>query len=955
MSLFLRTCLIILLYPLTIYSQQPAYTILGEEQFRGVQVYDVIQDTNSNFYIATSQGLYFYDFYTYHLIECVDAKTISSFNFVINSEGDIFCHNLNNQVFKVKRGVCELFYEVSNENTSPDMSLSVSDDDNLIVGTKNILVINKAGEKIFEKKLKNNYLSPAFSIKGKGTMFHLSGTDSVITYQKGKFTSHKIKNDPYSNSKIHTLRFFEFKNQHYVIELETKSIYLFDIHTFKLKKQKRNSVFERTKSIRIYFSGQEIWVTGTLPGVSILRNNLSDTNSRLFFEDYFISDVYKDKEGNILLSTFDKGILLIKDIQVSDVIYTFWDDPIVSLCNYSDSAVLLGSSKGKLLLYEKDKLKTIRDSGNKPIESITTNHDNSLFLFDDGGIKMYNKEKGTLFNVNEAALKDAVFVSKEDFYIGTNLGISKAKFKSTNSFDFMHFEKIRARTYFLEYNKKDKLLYAATSDGLYLISEDNSTNKIKYKNEDIYPISLLYVEGRIYASIKNGSIIIIEKEDVKGVLNPTYNGKPIEVNKMLVYQNHIVAITSVGLCKLNLKGEIIENITSIYGLYGKRIIDFTINQNHLWVSHSGGLQHIDLAYIPRKLPVLHVSISSFWVNDAQEKMARNKELESNQRKVQFVLSTPTLRNRENITYHYKLDGYDTGWNKSSYEANKISYNALAPGKYTFLVKVERFGLFSNPVSYTFKIATPFYASWWFILTIILLFILSVYAVFRWQLNSQREKSRRINELNSSKLTAIQSQMNPHFIFNSLNSIQDLILKGDVENSYSYITTFSNLVRRTLNYSERDFIDFDQEIKLIEIYLSLEKLRFKKDFTYTVLTNEIADIQIPPMLIQPFIENALVHGLLHKVGPKELVISFELEENLICTIRDNGIGREAAKAIKKRQKSEHESFSGKAIRNRFEILSKVFNEQFGYEYEDLFENNVLCGTKVTLHIPVKHEF
>ncbi len=228
-------------------------------------------------------------------------------------------------------------------------------------------------------------------------------------------------------------------------------------------------------------------------------------------------------------------------------------------------------------------------------------------------------------------------------------------------------------------------------------------------------------------------------------------------------------------------------------------------------------------------------------------------------------------------------------------------------------------------------------------------------VYRWRLTIQTKKAQQINELHASKLTAIQSQMNPHFIFNSLNSIQDLILKGDVEHSYSYITTFSNLVRRTLSYSEKDFIDFDQELKLLELYLSLEKLRFKKELDFEININNIEDIMLPPLLIQPFIENSLLHGLLHKEGQKKLNISFELKDTLICTIEDNGVGREKSKTIKLRQRSEHESFSGKAIHTRFDILSKVFGGNFGYVYEDLYENNEATGTRVILSIPIKHKF
>lgn len=220
---------------------------------------------------------------------------------------------------------------------------------------------------------------------------------------------------------------------------------------------------------------------------------------------------------------------------------------------------------------------------------------------------------------------------------------------------------------------------------------------------------------------------------------------------------------------------------------------------------------------------------------------------------------------------------------------------------------------------------------------------------------QSRKAQQINELNASKLVAIQSQMNPHFIFNAMNSIQDLILKGDIENSYSYVTTFSNLVRSTLKYSDKDFIDFSQELELLRLYLSLEKLRFEEELQFEIEDLVDEDIQLPPLLIQPFVENALLHGLLHKDGLKKLVIRFELREALICTIQDNGIGRERARAIRERQRGEHESFSGKAIRTRFDILSDVHKGEFGYVHEDLLADGLPAGTRITLQIPVRRRF
>lgn len=229
------------------------------------------------------------------------------------------------------------------------------------------------------------------------------------------------------------------------------------------------------------------------------------------------------------------------------------------------------------------------------------------------------------------------------------------------------------------------------------------------------------------------------------------------------------------------------------------------------------------------------------------------------------------------------------------------------------------------------------------------------AITKMELEETRKRLEIEKQYRASELKAIRSQMNPHFIFNALNSIQDLVLKGNIENSYSYITMFSNLVRQTLKYSENEFIEFEQEVKLLELYLSLEKLRFKKDFIFEIVSKDVEDILLPPFLIQPFIENSIVHGLLHKEGEKRLKIIFELEDNLVCTIEDNGVGREKTKAIQERQRKTHDSFSTKAIQKRFEILSNVFSGEFGYTYHDLYENDQPAGTRIVLVIPVKHQF
>ncbi|MCG8576666.1 MAG: histidine kinase, partial [Flavobacteriales bacterium] len=177
-----------------------------------------------------------------------------------------------------------------------------------------------------------------------------------------------------------------------------------------------------------------------------------------------------------------------------------------------------------------------------------------------------------------------------------------------------------------------------------------------------------------------------------------------------------------------------------------------------------------------------------------------------------------------------------------------------------------------------------------------------------------------------------------------------------DSSYDYIVLFAKLVRNTLNYSNLDFISIDKELEFLNTYLLLEKLRFAEDFEYSVNYSGSKEIDIPSLLIQPFVENAIVHGLMHKKGKKQLSIDFELNDKMICTIVDNGVGRKRAREIRLRRSGEHKSFAMQAIKQRLKLLNKQLGDQTGdYKIEDIMVNEEVVGTKVTLTLPHKSHF
>jgi len=196
------------------------------------------------------------------------------------------------------------------------------------------------------------------------------GNDSVIIYENGIISKNKLTFISGPTQKESVLKFFKTNNIYYALDLKTKKVYNFNPLTYELILLPNNELFERSQSQRVYETEDGLWFAGTLPGISFVTKSIKSTIYPIYYNDYFISDVFKDKEGNILLSTFDKGILVIPDIKIPDVIQSFKDDPITALYPDSDLGLMLGSSKGKIINYHNKDLLNISVNGKRPIEGI---------------------------------------------------------------------------------------------------------------------------------------------------------------------------------------------------------------------------------------------------------------------------------------------------------------------------------------------------------------------------------------------------------------------------------------------------------------------------------------------------------------------------------------------------------------------------------------------------------
>lgn len=354
----------------------------------------------------------------------------------------------------------------------------------------------------------------------------------------------------------------------------------------------------------------------------------------------------------------------------------------------------------------------------------------------------------------------------------------------------------------------------------------------------------------------------------------------------------------------------------------------------------------------------NIEISSVFVNQLPIREG-NRLLNLNyyENNIDIEFNTACLKARGNFKYKYRLIGLDSNWHYNLGFNNRLQYASLPAGEFVFEIKaVNEDGLESlKTEQIKFIINRPFWQRWWFYLLMVLSGSSIVAVLFLIRIRFINRRAELRNKVTASQLTALKSQMNPHFLFNTLNSLQDLILKHDIKNSNYYLNKFSLLMREILDISGKDEIALAREIKLLDTYLELEKLRFGDEFIFTIKVDEEIDVdhlQLPPMIIQPFIENALKHGLLHKKGDKNLGITFSLKDDiLICEIIDNGVGRKRSEEIKARNAHTHQSFATQATENRMDLLNSFNDKKYSFIIVDLYEDEKSLGTKVIISIPI----
>lgn len=704
-------------------------------------------------------------------------------------------------------------------------------------------------------------------------------------------------------------------------------------------------------------------------GITQFDTQTHDFNTSLV-KNNSASHIIKDRNGDLWISSSFNGIFTFP----SAASFMTYELPLFNckiriienyfiLYNAAGEIVSLNMSNNKFekILTDKNK-STIYDVvpfARNSVDASTENENYSLVPFSNFDLLVLKSGAKEIQKINSKYIATAVtgFAGIQQILIGSPNewdSIARrykdtvfAKNRKLSNSGFIP----NVRTKSVSFDSLNKIIYLATNLGI-ITATPNKVSELLFENKKIYAAKLASYSKTLFAFLHSGDILIkIDQEEVKRN-NKINSYSPYRFFKL---QDSLLFLgTAKELYYVNItnKDFIFKQIP--FSKLISELNDIVLYDNHFYLSVNNQLIKISKTAIAQKTEI------PFFINYIESKSNRfysttNVKLTANERDVKINFSAlDYFQNSSEILY--KING--EAWQKSDPNSRTIILASLAPDSYYISFSVNG-KLYEHIVQFT--ISKPWYQSWWFIMLLLASAVLLIYAYYKrrivlnkQQTDMQLEKANLEKDLRQSMLSSIKSQMNPHFLFNALNTIQSYIITEDKINASNYLSKFSKLTRKILEMSDKETVSLREEIDALMLYLELEKMRFQ-ELNYTIEIDkqiQLDQISIPSMIIQPFVENAIKHGLLHSAANKQLFINISRQNQfLLIRIEDNGVGRKRSGQINTNKGGRHQSFASNANMKRVELLNMEKNE-IGIEYIDKDEHG-LTGTIVNIKIPLNN--
>lgn len=699
--------------------------------------------------------------------------------------------------------------------------------------------------------------------------------------------------------------------------------------------------------------------------VSTYRNLIVlNFNSHDFISKYYVNEKIKNEEGgygNIIW-----GITQISD----DSIFVTSEFPFWGIFNSNDihsNPSRYNYTKGMYFLdteyCKKDRTLWIRSKVKNTIQLLKLNPNTLEHEFIQSPKPIYSFTSDGIENLY-CSSKSTKGIYNISFFDKKNKSFEKIRDIPFNPF-FMKLDSTNNSIWCLDY-----------FDGAYKVDITNDTSKIKKLDLGLIGAKYLSInfgsKNRIFVSTTQG--LLIWDTAINKLIGHLTVKNGLSANNVCTaqedFKGNLWISTFSGLNYYNQETEIIKNYFVKDGIPNEEFnqnSSFIDNKNNIYFGSANGLIKIDVERFYEKR--FSISVNKILLfNDYERQVI--KELpkdririhQDNISKLELDILYDEWSNKDNVKFYNKLSPVDNRWSQITNE-NKIVIKNFPIGNYTLnIFAINDEGIESNTISVPFRIYEKWYEKLWFLtfITLVIAGTLFFGGIYYYEVQKGKKEKRKLQfekKVSELELGILRGQMNPHFVFNSIGAIQGKLNSGENELVSQYLNDFASLMRLYLESSRSKTISLREEIELLKLYVNLEKMRFEDKIFFEINVDPDIDKEytsIPTMVLQPFVENAINHGLFHKTTQGHLWINIlenNEESNIIISIIDDGVGRKRAHEIRQNSFPRHKSRAMQIVEDRIDVLKKIQDYFIEIEIKDLYdEEQNATGTAVYITIP-----
>ena len=942
-------------------SQNPYhFTIDKTSGLPSNSVYDIFQDSKGFMWFATGKGLTKYDG-NYFKTFTADFQTSKSGSCIAEDDfGRIWYANFDGFLYYVEKGIIKALPQ---KTSLGYYRFGIIKNELFLIQPNAVFVYDLKTLTIkYKHKISDKQISFCYATSEKfyalGDFLYEFGSENVII-------KHDLPNNFYKN--IVTPIMNKLGRKLIINSKSSAVFYSFENGLFSKSKLTNSADFIQNTAI----IDNAIWVC-TPNG--IYKKDLVSNQHKSYFSYQNISYAFKDKNSNYWVSTLNKGVLFIKDF--SNNFIDLQPKPISLVLTKNE--IYIGSEKDLIYKLNIDNLKTEiihQSKSNHAISQIFVDTISNNIFFNSFKFNILNKYNKIINNYS-IAIKDIKKVDEKYFSFAASglLGIFYVDENLKSSWDFI-FEKNKNEAFSgfnqsllltntngksTEYNPTNNTIYYATNNGLIAITNDGKSKEIKHQNQTVFLIKIQKYKDKIIGLSTSEKLYSINSNNEISEFNlPDFIAKE-KFSRFFIRNQFCYLFTEKSIYEFDFESQKTQKILSISN--DIEVTDVVLKNNQLFFATSKGIVIKNRNEIDN-FPKPSLIINEIQINGKRIELNQVTALNPDQNDVEINFSTLAFVPNESYPVSYKINNSD--WKTLDFSDKNLKLSSLSPVKYNIQLAINDNNSKIDLQTIQFTIKKPFWLHPFFIIGFVAIFMGFIYWIYNLQIRKiekrnllQLEKVNLEKNLNQSKLKAIKSQMNPHFFYNALNTIQSYILSNDKKQAVNYLSKFSNLTRTILEMSEKETISIAEEVKTLGLYLDIEKARFEEDFEYQILVDKKIDaenIKIPTMLLQPYVENVVKHGLLHKQGKKLVTIHFQkIDKHIRISVDDNGIGRQKSAELNAIKNKNHQSFASEATQNRVNLLNQYNQKNISIQFIDKTNlSQQTIGTTVVFEIPITY--